>query len=337
VPTMNRSQFIERLLSYYDTLQFKGTVYIADSSNDESHLKRNQDLARIFSGKLKVFYGHYPDVHIEEAKRLVLDNVSEKYAAYCGDDDFLLPDVLTECARFLEGNSDYSNCHGIGLSLKMDNDQLYGSVEVVSDYKLLGNELNDSQARLAKYFSDYWPIWSVRRVDEFKETLFKIRDIPIEGFREITMGCLPIILGKTKLIDELYVVRQVHKGRFQSPNPLYSVVLDEWHTSYAMMSDVLANEVCSVSNVQYLDVKESIKEGFLEYFTRVVNSQFCRFGNKTGEKWKKIVKRLFPGFKKIYFRYLIPGINLSKLNNVKFKHHDNFSKVAIFLKSKKHL
>ena len=205
VPTMNRSSFIRRLLCYYSQYAAENTVYIADSSDDEFHLGEIKKAIESVSHRINVVYEHYPKVNIEEAKRLILSRVTQKYASYCGDDDFLIPSTLKKCAMFLKSNPDYSNCHGTGVCLKMKNDLLYGDIQIVSDYKLLGNEFDDPYMRVYSYLSDYWPIWSVRRVDEFRGTLGLLRHIPVESFREITMGCVPIVQGKTKLLKDLYL------------------------------------------------------------------------------------------------------------------------------------
>ncbi len=131
VPTMNRSNFIRRLLYYYSNCLIDNTVYIADSSDDEFHIKVIKEAITDVSHNLNVVYAHYPKTNIEEAKRLILNQVTEKYASYCGDDDFLVPSTLKKCAIFLDNNQDYSNCHGIGVCFQMQNDSLCGEEPMV--------------------------------------------------------------------------------------------------------------------------------------------------------------------------------------------------------------
>lgn len=145
------------------------------------------------------------------------------------------------------------------------------------------------------------------------------------------MGCVPIVSGKTKMLDELYVVRQVHSARFQNPNPLYSVILSEWHTSYKMLVEIVVDKIYSVTEKPDPSAIDLVNRSFLNYFSKVVNSKFCRKDNGILSKLKRSVRQHFPIFEKIYFKYLIPGTSLSVLYSRKFKHHNDFMKVANFI------
>jgi glycosyltransferase domain-containing protein len=332
VPTMNRSSFVRRLLHYYAHNVVENMVYIADSSDDEFHIGEIKKAIESVSHSIEVVYEHYPKANIEEAKRLILDRVTQEYASYCGDDDFLIPSTLKKCAMFLESNPDYSNCHGTGVCLKMKHDSLYGDIQTVSDYSLLGNEFDDPYMRVYNYLSDYWPIWSVRRVDEFKNTLGLLRSIPVESFREITMGCVPIVQGKTKLLDDLYVVRQVHQNRFQSPDPVEALLLEGWHKSFKEMCTIIANEIKKVATFNETTLDDSVRRGFINYYSAVLKTRMCKRESSVLREIKNFIIRHFPYIEYLYLKYAVPGITLPKLRNQKSRHYDDFSTVSSFLK-----
>jgi glycosyltransferase domain-containing protein len=332
VPTMNRSGFIRRLLNYYSNCSIKNSIYIADSSDDEKHINEIKLAINDVSSKLKVVYGHYLNTNIEESKRLILDQVTEKYASYCGDDDFLVPGTLTKCAKFLDNNLDYSNCHGIGVCFMMKNDPLCGDIQVASDYKLLSNESDDPHIRIYDYLTNYWPIWSVRRVDEFKRTLKFLQNIPLESFREITMGAIPIIQGKTKLIDELYVVRQMHSKRFQNPDPMTAFLLEGWHTSYKEMCRVIDNEMKIITTTDKTKFDAFVKQGFANYYSGVLKSKISKKENSSLTMAKLFVKEHSPFISYIFYKYFAKGLSLPRLRNRKSKYFIEFNEISEFLK-----
>ena len=276
VPTMNRSSFIRRLLFYYSHLFYESTIYIADSSDDTFHIKAIKEAISIVSHNLNVVYEHYPRTNIEEAKRLILDQVTEKYAAYCGDDDFLIPSTLKKSAIFLDNNKNYSNCHGTGVCFEIYNDSLFGIIQIASEYRLLANESDNPYLRLSSYLRNYWPIWSVRRVGEFKKTLGLLKNIPLEPLREITMGCVPIIQGKTKLINELYVMRQVHKNRFQSPKSIEAFLSESFHISYKEMHKIISNEIKNNTSKSKSESDSFVQQEFVNYFSKVTKASLFK-------------------------------------------------------------
>ena len=77
-------------------------IYIADSSEHRIHIEKTKKVIDFFSEKLDITYGQYPKANIEEAQLLILQEVSDKYSAYCGDDDFLISKSLQECSDFLK-------------------------------------------------------------------------------------------------------------------------------------------------------------------------------------------------------------------------------------------
>ena len=332
VPTMNRSNFIRRLLYYYSNCLIDNTVYIADSSDDEFHIKVIKEAITDVSHNLNVVYEHYPKTNIEEAKRLILGQVTEKYASYCGDDDFLVPSTLKKCAIFLDNNQDYSNCHGIGVCFKMKDDSLCGNIQVTSEYRLLGNESDDPHIRIYDYLSNYWPIWSVRRVDEFKKTLGLLRNIPTESFREITMGCVPIIQGKSKLLNELYVIRQIHSNRFQSPSPIMAFLLESWHTSYKEMYRIITNEIEMITTTNKSKLDTFVQQGFVNYYSAGIKSIICKKENNSLRKVRTFIREHLPYIAHIYNKYFAKGLPLPKLRNKKSRYYIEFNEISEFLK-----
>jgi glycosyltransferase domain-containing protein len=336
IPTKDRSEFIKRLLYYYAENNCSNRFYIADSSNLPEHINSIKNTISELAKFLDVTYAHYPNANIEEAKRLILEeHVVEKYAAYCGDDDFLVSETLQECANFLDKNSDYSNCHGKGLLFTMHGDPINGSIGWVADYNLHSNELEDPLMRLDLYLRNYWPIWTVRRTEEFKATLGSLRSIPLESFREITMGCLPMICGKTKMIDSLYVSRQIHNKRYGGTDPISAFLAKDWHLAYQEMLLILSQKLSKDFFLNEIDCKKTIEASFSEYYRQVLVAKLVNKeeGFNMTLSIKSFLKKNFKYFYKLYLKYGSSKMNLEKLRSFPPKNYSEFNKLHQFLDS----
>ena len=334
---MNRSAFLTRLLNFYSNINCKNNFYIADSSSDSFHIDAiDQDLKK-FKNKIKITYSHYPNTNIEEAKRLILnDHVEEKYAAYCGDDDFLIPKSLGECATFLDQNEEYSNCHGKGILFSTKDDPLYSSISSVSSYSLHSNEHDDPCDRLDRYLSKYWPIWTVRRTDEFRSTLALLKTIPVESLREVVMGSIPIIKGKTKTLDNLYVVRQIHPNRFNNPSVIGEFLNKDWQLGYQESVKILTDILTEKSSYDQKYCHKVINDGFKKYYTSAIEAKRSRdYSRVKLFRIKELLKKRFTFLYKIYQLYLSPKINLEKIRSDKIKSFSDFKEIDFFLKNYK--
>tara|TARA_B100001123_G_C15307148_1_gene1023066 strand:+ start:1308 stop:2351 length:1044 start_codon:yes stop_codon:yes gene_type:complete len=331
VPTKNRSQFIRRFLHFNLKNNSRNKIYIADSSDEGFHLEGIQEAIKEVSPELKVVYGHYPDCNIEEAKRRILDKVDETYSAFCGDDDFLIPSSIEKCADFLESNPNYSNCHGSGLVVRLDGDvSLSGQVSDIFTYDLLPNEWDTPKERLENFLKNYWSIWSVYRTEEYKHTLLLLKEIPVESFREMTMGCIPIIKGKTKLLDCLYVVRQDHDTRFESPELSQAFYHEGWYESYKKMESIVSALLSKEENIELKIAEGHFRDGFSYYYNSELRSELIEdkvsFFNRIKNKASRVLSSLMlhalknPILRPIFFNFLSfnPSYRLESIKIINF-------------------
>src|SRR5688500_14399765 len=128
VPTMNRSDFIIRLMRYYCSLEFPGHIFIGDSSNEE-HVARTKRAIVTYRDKLNIVYREYPGLNNAQCMRFLLEVVATPYSVFLGDDDFLVPDGLKQCIAFLDGNSGYGAAHGKAILFRLQTPGAYGPVE----------------------------------------------------------------------------------------------------------------------------------------------------------------------------------------------------------------
>jgi glycosyltransferase domain-containing protein len=119
VTTYNRYAYLERLLSFYEKQGFPFSILVLDSSTDQVHSPRLQELL----GHGRVTHKRYPEA-LFLAKKIAqgLEHVTAPYAVICADDDFAVPRGIEACAKFLEGAPDYSIAQGffINHTIKRD-------------------------------------------------------------------------------------------------------------------------------------------------------------------------------------------------------------------------
>ena len=93
--TINRHEFLEKLLLYYDNNSFKGKILIGDSSK-ESFVPPNH----LNNLNFEIYKYNYDAKQIDIYYDLIL-KTQTKLAVYTGDDDYLdidiINDILSKC------------------------------------------------------------------------------------------------------------------------------------------------------------------------------------------------------------------------------------------------
>ena len=112
VPTKDRPSYVKRLLKYYSDLNFKGYIYILDGSNTKLSKNITNYIKQLNNKKIIYFHDvGYPGMITKK----YLSKVNTDYVAQLGDDDYLIPDVLKKCIKFLDKNPNFSAAHGEGI------------------------------------------------------------------------------------------------------------------------------------------------------------------------------------------------------------------------------
>ena len=117
VPTMNRPDFVIRQLNYYASLNSPHTLYYSDASASENSKKIREEIDKL-KNKLNIVYLVSPAGNSIRSVIQLLSSVRQKYVAFLGDDDYWVPDALSQCAEFLEKNPDYETAITKSLSFK---------------------------------------------------------------------------------------------------------------------------------------------------------------------------------------------------------------------------
>ena len=265
VPTMNRSEFVIRLLRYYWRLNFRGAIFIGDSSNAE-HIERTKKAIEVFRGKLNINYREYPGINNAKCMQQLLDLVTTPYVTFLGDDDFLVPSALEKCTLFLDSHPDYSAAHGVGVGLGLKSPGPSGEVAWVRLYEQPVIESESASQRLLKHMSNYSvSLFSVHRVETWRKMFQDIFPLTDVRFTELQSCCISVIRGKIKELDCFYLVRQSHPQIYGLPAVQDWVASTEWYPSFRIFRDSLTSQLSDQEKINTDKARETIDLAFWTY------------------------------------------------------------------------
>jgi len=157
--------------------------------------------------------------------------------------------------------------------------------------------------RLTHFFNSYWvTVFSIHRTEEFLEDCKAVEHVSLESFREITLSSLPIIRGKSKKLDCLYLMRQIHEGRYMNPSLLELLIKPSWQPSFMAFHDVLVEKLVYHEGMESSFASNAVKNAYWIYFSRGVKKtspqeltlkiKFLQFRSQMGRRWP-IIKAIY--------------------------------------------
>lgn len=334
VPTMNRSEFVIRLLHYYNEAGFKGCICVGDSS-DAEHVERARRAIKALQGKLNIVYQEYPHFNNAECIERLLDFVPTPYAALVPDDDFLVPTALEQCVMFLERHPDYSAAHGVAAFVAVQSNEAHSRVVGGGRYRQPVIGAKSASHRLLEHLSNYSvTLFSVHRLESWREMYRDSSLLADRAFvQELLPCCISVILGKVKDLDCLYLIRQDHAGRYLSPVIYDWVTSPNWLPSYEIFRDRLSEELARQDGISGDQAREVVKEAFWSYLARSLNQKWEGRYGQAGADYRQRLRRAargIPGLRRAWsgFRSFLPGDNnqmsLQALLRRSSPYHDDF-------------
>lgn len=273
----NRPEFLERLVKYYIKNNCPHVIYVADRSNTEENRRKYEEVVKKLGDKIEINYHQYSDQEVPGATTArTLKLVKEKFVCLNGDDDYQISDALIKCAEFLEQNPDYSTACGYAVNFCLNQSGAYGELAWLKNYPR--PEINDNTAssRIINYFSNYFvPIISVNRTEQMRKNWEKVHELPDLAFAsEILPAALSIIDGKTKTLDCLGTVRQMHDLQFGLPFYFYWMTSPEWLESYNKTRNILTERLAAKDEIDLVVAKKTIEQGFWIYLQKQMTREY---------------------------------------------------------------
>ena len=171
VPTLNRADFLDRLLHYFADAKYQHWIFIGDSS-DDLHVAKTKKTVQSLKERLKVRHFECPGLSDIGAIDHMDQFITTPYCAFLADDDFLCVSGVSRCIEFLESNPDYGAAHGVGIAMRNDGRSgPYGNISRVRYYPQTTLNADSGSQRLQDYFAagPYALIFSVHRTTDWRE------------------------------------------------------------------------------------------------------------------------------------------------------------------------
>ncbi|MFH1581703.1 MAG: TIGR00180 family glycosyltransferase [Pseudomonadota bacterium] len=342
IPTMNRSDFLIRLLNYYADTGYKHWISIGDSS-DVFHLNATKQAIKGLAGELKIVYREFPGVPEPKCTSQLIQEVKTPHVAFVADDDFLVPSALDECVEFLKDHPDYSVALGKAMIFNLGCSGPFGNISGVGPYALSSIEAASGRERLLYHLRNYSnPNFGVHRTEEFQRAYSRVPALPDKSFTEILPNCMSSVQGKIMQLDCFYLVRQGHDQRYLLPDLFDWVTSTNWLPSYQTLSDCLTEELVKIDGIEAGEARDVVKQAFWSYLGKgLANKFYGRYGQRlfgnssvNFSRTKNVVKRipavakvLMPAWCLLRSRINPSGVSLPVLLNTASPYHADFMPV----------
>ena len=302
VPTLNRIDFVLRLITFYQSSDANISLYVGDSTPN-SNSKLIKKVTKI-NHNFQVHYFHFPKLNDGETIYQLSLLVKEEFMAFTGDDDFLNPEALFKCSHFLKNNSNYNMAHGRAYQFKTLKNDMLGKVAFFFTYWQRKEILdNTAYGRMLSLSKDYFvPEFSLSRTNEFREAKKPSINVSDRILREFISSYSLICNGRSKFIDCLYMMRQTHKSRGESD---FSYTYtdskkwkndSDWNKSIIYLKNYFVSKLINLDSLSELDA---------------INKVDIVFKVMIGRTWHKVEtpKLEFYQYFYHYGYYICSGIN----------------------------
>lgn len=206
IPTYNRPDYLERLLTFFSKLNFSSKIIISDSSKDFNKNLNNSTIKKFDNLEIELL-SFSNETYFYEKLKNSLDKVQTKYVVFCADDDFLIPNSISMCLNFFENNQGYSIVHGTYYTFRLNQHHL----EWIKTYKTTSLIDNDQLNRIDFHLRNYETstLYGIHKTNDLKyifdQTLQYTEDL---RFGELFSSLLTIMIGRMKFLDVPYSIRE---------------------------------------------------------------------------------------------------------------------------------
>ena len=138
--------------------------------------------------------------------------------------------------------------------------------------------------------------FSVHRTKIFKKAYKNIEKLPILPalFEEIMPAFMSVILGNSKKLDCLYLIRGISPIRYKQSKLMEKITDSGWSNSVEIFINTLSEELRAIDGIDEIESKEIVKQGFIEYLEGSIKNYYY---DKDVVSLEKINKRILNKFK----------------------------------------
>ena len=313
IPTLNRKEYLKRLLKFYSDQDFPYLLYvgISDPLSVFNELEEFKNLLNISN---QITFFHTPKLDVLETLNILLKNSSSKYSILQSDDDYLMHDTLEDMKKILEDDNSFIGANAKALIL-------HEKTGFIEDYEMRGLSKLKATDRLNEFSGNYFAIHMClfRTVDLVK--IFSLPEISSKPIREeIYVSFKTAIMGKIFHLNSLFLIRTVdHKRTSLGRVDLSDLI------SLRKFKDDMISEILDLDEIEKCIAEETFDSAILNYtYSKKKTSSFSK------------LKTLFFRILVKFFKIILKNPNLSKYDLSPFnpwKHKINSVK-ELYFKSK---
>lgn len=209
----NTSQYLRRVLTYYKTVEFKGRIFIADSSSLEERTQMHLIVKEFRSDLFCPIIFEYDHSTLFSDKIVhVIQKVCTTYVLLASVDDFFSFETLREGMDFLKRHTDYAFVSGYSYGYTYQNDAEIDWYYTGDYYYPRSFFQDDSLVRINSYLEQYTStIHSLFRtttlISVLQQSALYAND-PCGKFYENMVTILALLSGKGKFLKVPYAWRE---------------------------------------------------------------------------------------------------------------------------------
>lgn len=308
VPTIDRKKYVLNLLRTYKSLNHNIGIFIGDGSEENI-----SDLIKLESNigcNITIKYYHLPKLHVHHVQKFLIERVLEhgfKKAAFCGDDDFINPFMLSKCAEFLDENADYFSVQGAAYLGLHPLDLVKKYTPPLSNYWGFPRATDSTGAkRVCNLLDAYWvPHFSLKRTEDYLRLLStSYLNMTDHRWGEVLQSVETLALGKSGYLNGLYMIRGLHTSR--GLNSLLNWIMSSsWSSQFCIFDEAL-KEIARGNK----ELESELRLASERYLLRIMASanQVSQVKLNYLDNLINHFKDKMPQLKFFYHTYLLPKI-----------------------------
>lgn len=269
IPTKDRPLFLSKLLNFYAERNLPYEILIGDSSESPEPV--------LYDSSLKVCYESHPTgMMVPPSVGILLEKIKTPYSVFCSDDDYLVPDQLHRCVKFLESNPDYSAVTGDQVEVFTD---LNGSKMKI--LKILQGSHKAAEHPLPSQRLLQWitpnigkNTFAVQPTEVLRWTWGETAKLGIDDkmyapLQELSHNVLNVIHGKQKHLPGLYhvMLRHTQKTGHSGPVDYFERVSSwDWSSKVIPTMECWSKELLRRESLDPETARQIAEKAFLQWF-----------------------------------------------------------------------
>jgi glycosyltransferase domain-containing protein len=174
-----------------------------------------EELKSLIANESVIYRSFDSDIFLEDKIAQGVEDITTPYATLCGDDDFIIPNAVSQCIQFLQENPDYSCAQGFYIHHSFTSNASERKFRWAPLYiKARSIEYFSAQERVHAYLAKPRKAggqhyYAIHRSDTLrvvrKETAKYARSYNLS---ELFSGSLSLIYGKRKILFIFFLLRE---------------------------------------------------------------------------------------------------------------------------------